>query len=444
MVAICAILTHIVPAGTFERAENAAGRIAVVPGSYHHVEQAGLSFFDTMKEFMLGMQSASDIIFFIFIFGGALAIIRDTGALDAGVHNLAKKLDKKKNLVLVIFMFLFSILGGTIGMAEDAIVYIPILITLCKQFKLDNMVALAVVMIGSRIGFVSGLMNPFTVGVAQGLADLPMYSGLGYRLIWYAVILVVTVWYVLRYANKIQKDPTLSIMYEEEADEDEVPTDFMPITTRQKIILVEFVSLILIMLYGVFQYGWFMLEIATLFLIFSLIIGITGKISPNAMAKSFVNGAADMTFAALVVGIAKAILLTLQDGVIIDSILFYASNLLDGLPKVVAANGMYIFQCFLNFLIPSGSGQAAATIPIMAPLADTIGITRQVAVLAYHYGDGFTNLICPTLGSLMACIVVSKVPFEKYLKWVLPLCGIWIFIGFLSVSIATLMNLGPF
>lgn len=306
------------------------------------------------------------------------------------------------------------------------------------------MVALAVVMIGSRIGFVSGLMNPFTVGVAQGLADLPMYSGLGYRLIWYAVILVVTVWYVLRYANKIQKDPTLSIMYEEEADEDEVPTDFMPITTRQKIILVEFVSLILIMLYGVFQYGWFMLEIATLFLIFSLIIGITGKISPNAMAKSFVNGAADMTFAALVVGIAKAILLTLQDGVIIDSILFYASNLLDGLPKVVAANGMYIFQCFLNFLIPSGSGQAAATIPIMAPLADTIGITRQVAVLAYHYGDGFTNLICPTLGSLMACIVVSKVPFEKYLKWVLPLCGIWIFIGFLSVSIATLMNLGPF
>ncbi|MEY8365919.1 AbgT family transporter [Anaerovoracaceae bacterium 41-7] len=218
----------------------------------------------------------------------------------------------------------------------------------------------------------------------------------------------------------------------------------MPITTRQKIILVEFVSLILIMLYGVFQYGWFMLEIATLFLIFSLIIGITGKISPNAMAKSFVNGAADMTFAALVVGIAKAILLTLQDGVIIDSILFYASNLLDGLPKIVAANGMYIFQCFLNFLIPSGSGQAAATIPIMAPLADTIGITRQVAVLAYHYGDGFTNLICPTLGSLMACIVVSKVPFEKYLKWVLPLCGIWIFIGFLSVSIATLMNLGPF
>ncbi len=138
MVAICAILTHIVPAGTFERAENAAGRIAVVPGSYHHVEQAGLSFFDTMKEFMLGMQSASDIIFFIFIFGGALAIIRDTGALDAGVHNLAKKLDKRKNLVLVIFMFLFSILGGTIGMAEDAIVYIPILITLCKQFKLDN------------------------------------------------------------------------------------------------------------------------------------------------------------------------------------------------------------------------------------------------------------------------------------------------------------------
>lgn len=444
MVAICAILTWIIPAGSFDRAENAAGRVGVVPGSYHQVEQAGLSFFDTMKEFMLGMQSASDIIFFIFIFGGALAIIMDTGALDAGVHNLAKKLDKRKNLVLVIFMFLFSILGGTIGMAEDAIVYIPILITLCKQFKMDNMVALAVVMIGSRIGFVTGLMNPFTVGVAHGLAELPMYSGLWYRLIWYGVIFVITVWYVLRYANKITKDPTLSIMYGVETDEEEISNEFMPMTTRQKIIIAEFISLIGIMLFGVFKYGWFMLEIATLFLIFGILIGITGRLKLNDMAKSFVNGAANMTFAALVVGIAKAILLVLQDGMIIDTILYYASNVLGGLPKVVAANGMYIFQCLLNFLIPSGSGQAAATIPIMAPLADSIGITRQVAVLAYHYGDGFTNLIAPTLGSLMACIAVSKVPFEKYLKWVLPLCGMWILVGFASVTIATMINLGPF
>lgn len=151
-----------------------------------------------------------------------------------------------------------------------------------------------------------------------------------------------------------------------------------------------------------------------------------------------------MTFAALVVGIAKAILLVLQDGMIIDTILYYSLQCAGGLPKVVAANGMYIFQCLLNFLIPSGSGQAAATIPIMAPLADSIGITRQVAVLAYHYGDGFTNLIAPTLGSLMACIAVSKVPFERYLKWVLPLCGMWILVGFASVTIATMINLGPF
>ena len=444
MVVICALLTWIVPSGTFDRVEDASGRTVVVAGSYHQVENAGLGFFDTIKEFILGMESASDIIFFIFILGGAIMIIRDTGALDAGVQALAKKLGKRSNLALIIFIFLFSLMGGTIGMAEECIVFIPILMALCKQLKLDNMVALAVVMVGARIGFTPGLLNPFTLGIAQGISELPLYSGLGYRLIWYAVILVVTIWYILRYANKIKKDPTLSIMYDESAPETELADEVIELTTRRKLVLVEFVALLGVMVYGVFQFGWFMEEIATLFLIMGVLAGIIGGMSPNGIAKSFVSGAKDMTFAALVVGVAKAILLTLQDGAIIDTVIFYASNLLGHLPKVVAANGMYIFQLLLNFLIPSGSGQAAATMPIMAPLADTLGITRQTAVLAFHYGDGFTNLIAPTLGSLMGCIAVSEVPFEKYLKWIMPLCGIWIVIGFASVTIATMINYGPF
>ena len=185
-------------------------------------------------------------------------------------------------------------------------------------------------------------------------------------------------------------------------------------------------------------------EIATAFLIMGIVVGFVGGLGANGTAKSFVKGAKDMAFAALIVGIAKAILLVLQDGNIIDTIIFYAANALQGLPKVVAADGMYIFQLLLNFLIPSGSGQAAATMPIMAPLADALGITRQTAVLAFHYGDGFTNLIAPTLGSLMGCIAVSKVPFEKYLKWIMPLCLIWCAIGLVSVTVATMINLGPY
>jgi uncharacterized ion transporter superfamily protein YfcC len=199
-----------------------------------------------------------------------------------------------------------------------------------------------------------------------------------------------------------------------------------------------------LMVFGVFKYGWYMEEIATVFLILGVVCGFVAGMGPSAVARSFAAGAKDMAFAALVVGIAKAVLLTLQDGGIIDTVVYYASGMLNGLPKIVAAWGMYIFQLLLNFLIPSGSGQAAATMPIMAPLADTLGITRQTAVLCFHYGDGFTNLVAPTLGSLMGCIAVSKVPFEKYLKWIMPLCLIWIVIGFVSVTAAVMIGYGPF
>ena len=451
LVLICAVATWIVPAGTYDRVvDEATGRKVVEHSSFHFTEDAGgLGFFDVAKEFIYGMESASDIIFFIFILGGAFTIIQDTGALAGGIYAMVRKFGKRQNLILCLFIFFFSVLGGTIGLAEEVIVFIPLLVMLCDQLKLDRMVALAVAMVGARVGFTTGLINPFTVGVAQGLADLPLYSGLGFRLIWYALILVVTCWYILRYANKIKADPTKSIMYGielEDADEIKKSNEDneVELTGRRSLILVLFVATMALMVFGVFKYGWYMEEIATVFLILGVVCGFVAGMGPSAVARSFAAGAKDMAFAALVVGIAKAVLLTLQDGGIIDTVVYYASGMLNGLPKIVAAWGMYIFQLLLNFLIPSGSGQAAATMPIMAPLADTLGITRQTAVLCFHYGDGFTNLVAPTLGSLMGCIAVSKVPFEKYLKWIMPLCLIWIVIGFVSVTAAVMIGYGPF
>lgn len=448
MVVICALMTWLIPAGSYDRViDGATGKEVVDAASFHFTGDGGIGFFDVMKQFIAGMESSSDIIFLIFILGGSFMILQDTGALTAGVHGMARRFGKRQNLILLLFMFLFSVLGGTIGMAEEVIVFIPLLVTLCNELKLDRMVALAVVMVGARIGFTSGLINPFTVGVAQGLADLPLYSGLGYRLIWYGIILVVTGWYIIRYVNKIKADPTLSIMHGVELEGGEEVVDENVDTTlnaRRIIVIVGFFVTIALMVFGVFKWGWYMEEIATVFLILGIASGLISGMGPNKVAQSFVRGTKDMVFAALVVGVAKAILLTLQDGGIIDSVVYYASGALDGLPKVVAANGMYVFQLLMNFLIPSGSGQAAATMPIMAPLADTLDITRQTAVLAFHYGDGFTNLIAPTLGSLMAAVAVSKVPFEKYLKWVMPLCLIWIVFGLASVTIATLIGYGPF
>ena len=450
MVAICALMTWLVPAGSYDRiTDEATGRSVVDPTSFHLTEQSGVGFFEFMKEFIVGMESSSDIIFLIFILGGAFMILQDTGALTAGVHTMARKFGRRQNLILLLLMFLFSVLGGTIGMAEEVIVFIPLLVTLCKELKLDRMVALAVVMVGARIGFTTGLINPFTVGVAQGLCDLPLYSGLGYRLIWYGVILVVTGWYIMRYVNKIKADPTASILYGSDAEDEDAAGKELneadtALNSRRVAVIIGFFATIALMVYGVFSWGWYMEEIATVFLILGIASGAVCGMGPNAIARSFVRGTKDMAFAALVVGVARAILLTLQDGGIVDTVVYYASHMLNGLPKVVAANGMYVFQLLMNVLIPSGSGQASATIPIMAPLADTLGITRQTAVLAFHYGDGFTNLITPTLGSLMAAVAVSKVPFEKYIKWVMPLCAIWIVIGIASVTIAALINLGPF
>lgn len=449
LVLICAIMTWLIPAGAYDRVEDAVtGKMVVDPNSFHLVEdEGGLGFFDVMLEFIKGMESASSIIFFIFIIGGAFTIIQDTGAMSASIHALVRKFGKKQNFILVLFIFLFSVLGGTMGMAEELIVFIPLLITLCNELKLDRMVALAVAMIGARVGFTTGLINPFTVGVAQGMAELPLYSGLGYRLIWYGVILVFTCWYILRYAKRIKEDPTRSIMHgiEIEGEEEELEVGEAPALTGRRIaVIVLFFASLVAMVFGVFKYGWYMEEIATTFLILGIAAGIIGGMGPSVIAKSFVRGAADMTFAALVVGVAKAVLLTLQDGGIIDTVVFYASSVLSHLPKMVAAWGMYIFQLLLNFLIPSGSGQAAATMPIMATLSDTLGITRQTAVLCFHYGDGFTNLVAPTLGTLMGCIAVSKVPFEKYLKWVMPLLFVWIAVGFVSITIAVLINYGPF
>ncbi|MBR6501512.1 MAG: YfcC family protein [Firmicutes bacterium] len=450
LVLVCAIMTWLVPAGAYDRVvDEATGRKVVDPSSFHFVEtEGGMGIFDVMKEFILGMESSSDIIFFIFILGGAFTIVQDTGAMAGGIYAMVRKFGKRQNFIICLFVFFFSVLGGSIGMAEEVIVFIPLLVLLCDQLKLDRMVALAIAMVGARIGFTTGLINPFTVGVAQGLAELPMYSGLGYRLIWYFLILVITCWYILRYAKIIQKDPTKSIMYGvdlgEEDDKQKSEENEVELTGRRILILILFAVSMGLMVYGVFEFGWYVEEIATAFLIYGLVSGLIAGMSPSTIAKSFVAGAKDMAFAALVVGVAKAILLTLQDGGIIDTIVYYTSGMLSGLPKVVAAWGMYVFQLLLNFLIPSGSGQAAATIPIMAPLADTLGITRQTAVLCFHYGDGFTNLVAPTLGTLMGSIAVAKVPFEKYMKWIMPLCLIWIGIGFVSVTIAVMIGYGPF
>lgn len=449
IVIIAAILTYIVPAGEYARVEDPnTGRTVVDPNSFTNVERNPLNPFEVLTAVPRGMIAAAQITFFIFIVAGSFQIITSTGAIEAGIYKVAGMLRGKEQLLIPIFMFLFSLTGAFLGFAEENIVFIPVAISLARALGYDAIVGMSLVTLGGAVGFNAGIMNPFTVGVAQGIAELPLFSGIVLRIIVWLVLLAVSVYYVMRYAKKIKDKPELSIIADVELEERK--NNSFAITEEKKLLPYHyFVFLVLaaglaIIVYGVYKFGWYINEIAAVFLGMGIISGFIGKIGPNRMAQEFINGAKGIVFGALVVGIARTILIVLQDGLILDSIIYYLASLIQGLPKALAAVGMFIIQSLINFVIPSGSGQAATTMPIMVPLADILGLTRQTAVLAFHFGDGFSNTFTPTASTLMASLSIAKIAYDKWLKYYAKLFFLWSFIGAVFMIIATLINYGPF
>jgi uncharacterized ion transporter superfamily protein YfcC len=448
VIIIMAIMTYIIPAGEFERMEDpSTGRTVVDPDSFHGVPQNPTTPFELVEAVPKGMNAAAGIIFFIFLIGGAFQIITATGAIEAGISRVALKLEGKDLLMIPMFTIVFSIFGGTIGMAEEAIVFVPIGIALARALGYDAIVGTAMVTLGAACGFTSGFMNPFTVGVAQGISELPLFSGIAYRFVILGVMLVLVNIFLLRYAKKVKADPERSIVRELEIEEAGKKIDLsnLPeLETRHIFTLLVLAAGLVAIVYGVFSLDWYITEIATVFLAIGIIGGFVGKLGPSRVATEFVNGARGIVFGALVVGIARGILVVMTDGYIIDSIINGLAAAIDNLPNAIAVLGMYFVQVVLNFFIPSGSGQAAATMPIMAPLADVIGINRQVAVTAYQFGDGITNSIIPTSAALMGVLSVAKIPYEKWFKFLWPMTLIWIAMGGVFLIIANIIDYGPF
>ncbi len=374
-------------------------------------------------------------------------IITATGAIEAAVSRFALKLRKYDVLMVPLIVIIFSILGGTIGMAEETIVFVPIGIALARALKYDAIVGTAMIMLGAACGFTSGFMNPFTVGVAQGIGELPLFSGIWLRLIVLAFMVIITSLYILRYAQKVKKDESLSIVRDLEEKERSTAIDLDNLPEFKKehyLVLLVFLAGLGVIIYGVFKLGWYITEIAATFLAMGVIGGLVGKLSPNQLSKEFVEGAKGIVFGALVVGIARGILVVMQDGFIMDSIIHALAITIQNLPKAISVLGMYIVQVIINFFIPSGSGQAAATMPIMIPLSDVLEINRQVAVMSYQFGDGFTNSIIPTSAPLMAVLSIAKIPYEKWVKFLWPLMLIWLGLGALFLIVANAINYGPF
>ncbi|NCF00295.1 YfcC family protein [Emergencia sp. 1XD21-10] len=446
LILLCSILTYIIPAGSYDMMTLEDGREVVNAETFHNVDSTPVSFLQFLTAVPRGMQESAQIIFFIFIVGGTMAVVQETRAIEAGMGRLIKALKDKSIIIIPIIMVLFSICGSVFGMAEETIPFIPIFVSLCIAMGFDSITGAAIVLCGAGAGFAGAFMNPFTIQVAQGIAGLPPLSAMGFRVVLYICFVLLAVTFVMRYALKIKKNPQLSNMHEfDKTREESVDLDSLPeFGGKEKAILIVFVASIIILVYCVIQYGWYMDEIAALFLCMSFIVATIAGMGFNNYANVLGKGMADIASGALVVGFARGILVVMNDGQILHTILQAAASGLSKLPSMVSAVGMYIFQCLLNFIVPSGSGQAAVSMPIMAPLGDLVGVTRQTACLAFQMGDGISNIFTPTSGYFMAGLAIAKVPWSKWAKWILPLIGLEYLLGAIFIVIAQAMQLGPF
>jgi len=424
VIAIAAVLTWVLPAGEFERVEievNGRARTVVVPGTWHQVEQRPVGPFRAVMAIYDGMVNAGDIIFFIFISFAAIGLLLSTGAFNGLVAALLRVFKGKSRAVIIpVFMTLFGILASVIGVSEEALPFVPLFVGISIAMGYDAIVGCAIVSLACAIGYAGAAMNPFTVGIAQGIAQLPPLSGAWYRIICHAVMLVVACVYTIRYALKIQAVPQASIVYGEvdvkEFGADEKTLSETKFGLQQKLVLLVFLATIAVFVWGTVKLDWYFGEIATAFLIMAVVVGVIMRWSPNDIAGKIAVNFGTIAMACMMVGIARGIKVVLESGHVIDTVVYGMSVPLQKLPTWLAGEAMLVIQTLLNFLIPSGSGQAMVSMPIMAPLSDILGISRQVAVLAFQFGDGLTNVMWPTTFAPVIA-ALAGIKLERWWAW---------------------------
>lgn len=445
LIILSTLLTWIIPAGEYQRVEDPhSERIVVDPESFAYVEQNPVNPFEMLQAIPRGIKDSAGIISFIFIISGAIHVIRATGALDMAILGLIDRLKGKDTLFLVFITLLFSLMGATFGFAEETIPFIPLGVALALGLGYDRVVGFHVVRTAAWVGFAGAFLNPFTIGVAQSIAELPLFSGVYYRILSFVVFYVIGLWFILRYAKKVKANPEKSILHGYEGDMGQEQFQLQAaekFTLRHTLVLILFFLNILLLVLGVIFYDWYITELAALFLGFGVVSGLVGGLKPNELAKEFTKGMAGVTFGALIVGFARAVVLILQDGMILDTIVYGMSKPIMNIGTSLSLVGMFILQSFVNFFIGSGSGQAAATMPIMIPLSDVIGVTRQSAVLAFQFGDGITNMLWP---AMIYYLAFADIPYNRWFFHILKLVLMLSAAAAILVGVSGMFHYGPF
>jgi uncharacterized ion transporter superfamily protein YfcC len=457
---LCSLLSYIIPAGMYQREMVSIGestRTVVVPDTYEklprHISLKGVllgdreegnahpvSVMDFLTAIPRGMADVADIIFLIFIVGGVLGIFQRTGTITAVIQALLNRFSRSGPLLTIVLMVATGIGGSTIGMGEELIPLVPIFLIISHKLGYDRVYGMSIVYLGALIGFAAATTNPFTIQIAQGIAEVPLGSGIGFRILFFIVIMGVTIGYVLNYGRKIRKDPARSVIAGDGVAPPEVELKGPSLNASHVWIIAISTIIFALVLYAIQVKGWWLNEMSGGFLLMGIVAIIVSRIPLTEAVKSFVKGMEEMIVAALVVGFANGIRVVLEDGQILDSIIYASAGVLSHGHEIIAAEGMLVFQTVLNLFIPSGSGQAAVTMPLMAPLADVLGITRQTAVFAFTCGDGFSNIIIPTSGILMAMLSIAKIPYEKWLRFVMPLFLILMAMAAVFLAIAVLIQ----
>ncbi|MDR1202960.1 MAG: AbgT family transporter [Tannerellaceae bacterium] len=512
IILFCALLTWFIPGGQYVESLNEEGQKTVVYQSVERIPQS----WQILSAFYKGFIERADIIVFILIIGGAFWIVNDSKAFDMGTLGFlrkARKMENNKflrkigveNVIITAIMLLFSVFGAVFGMSEETIAFCLVLVPMAISMGYDSITGVCMVFVAAGLGFAGAILNPFTIGIAQGLAGIPLFSGIEYRLFCWVVINLVGFTWILRYAAKVKKNPKLSPVYEEDQywrdlhDSNSLDIkyhtpkaawwsfgfisfvlilfsihypyttlkignsiierlplipiltiifNFSSILTLRKTVHLYILNLLFFTIFfliaGVMGFDWYIMEIATLFFALGLAAGIANGRNPNEITRLFLEGCKDIMSAALVVGLAGGIIVILKEGMIIDTILYNLAKGMEGLGQVATIGMMYVIQTLINLVIPSGSAKAALTMPIMAPFSELIGLSKQATVMAFQFGDGFTNLITPTSGVLIAVLGVSRIPYDKWFKWVWKFILLLVILGFLLLIPTVLLPMNGF
>ena len=447
IIILSAVMTWFVPGGQYVKAED--GSL-----TYEAVDSVPQTW-QVFTAIYHGFVKQAGIIIFILVVGGAFWLLNATGAVEAGIKRFIVRIGNRDILVLVALTILFSLAGAVFGMSEETIPFVGIVVPLAISMGYDAFMGMLVVYVASNVGFSSAFLNPFTVGIAQGMADLPLFSGMGYRLFCWALLTLLLVVFVVIYARTLRQaqdpkpfgepaEPPVGEPAEPPALRQAQGPEVEPLTRRQTWILIVLLLTVVALIVGVTCFEWYMPEITGLFLAMGIICAIIAGFDSDRTVKELMTGAKDILSAALVVGFASGIIVILQDGKVVDSVLHAMQEGLEGGGKLGSLSAMYGIQSVINFIIPSATAKAAITIPIMAPFADMTGVSRQAMVLAFQFGDGFTNMITPTSGVLVAALAMARIPYSKWVRWIWKMVLALLVIGLLLLLPTALFQIAGF